>query len=71
MVEADISELSSALKRLGLNEILYKEKARESLLSMPVKSVDDPRLREREMLNQLLLSNPMAVDVTTVSNQPH
>jgi hypothetical protein len=49
-----------------LEEILYKEKARESLLSMPVKSVDDPKLREREMLNQLLLSNPMAVDVTTV-----
>jgi hypothetical protein len=38
---------------------------------MPVKSVYDPKLREREMLNQLLLSNPMAVDVTTESNEPN
>lgn len=62
-------EISNALTRLGLQEILYKEKARESLLSKPVKSVYDFRLREREILNQLLLSNPMALDVSTVSKQ--
>jgi hypothetical protein len=52
MVEIDApSKLKAAQQRLGLTEILYKEKARESLLSKPLKSVFDPEKREREILN--------------------
>lgn len=50
MVE-QLSKLEQAQKRLGLTEILYKEKARESLLSKPLKSVFNPAEREREILN--------------------
>lgn len=68
MVEASTNKLDSALSKLKLENLLYKDEARQSLLSKPLKTVFDPDNREREMLNQLLLANPNALDVCTVED---
>ena len=66
MVDANLEQ---AMESLGLESKFTKQKSKESLIGRPIKTVDNHNKRDREVLNQLLLHNPLALDVKTSGEQ--
>jgi hypothetical protein len=63
-----MSKLANALKNLHLVEPLSKDEAKKSLLCKPLRTVYDYSTRDRQILDQLLLGNPCALEIYTVPN---
>lgn len=63
--EEDRTQIKNALVNLQLDDFLTKKEARVCHDTNIVEFVTDPKQRAREMLNQLLLQNPKAIELVT------